>query len=718
MSFRNLSQHWYCLRLNTCRNHTNLICLISFVITVSVFHPSLSAAGIKDIVPVILGETNGGSYLMPLISFDDSLGKPGFDSIDLSCAEAEVKLLYYEGLSLFPKTVWTRTLYVRVNGLDNDRWKINHKRACENSNQQNFFVDWPEDLGFIDYSDMSRLLSGDPPYYWYPSMRGYFPTYGLYFTASEAGNVSLSKSHPEWRYYLQCRFKFKSTGSWTGYTNSVTWARGALRRVHMNPIPTVISGISFTISGYTVNCPKGDPIYVRVNNERPDAAYDTTATIAADGSWQATISANDSTTYFPAGSERFVEAYYGITGGVLAYTTPQTVTADWPSPIISTSCPLTQGKITEEYYVSLSANGGKTPYTWTRDSGSLPPGLSLSPLGIISGNPSKAGTFNFTLRCTSDNNRFSTKDCSITILSITILDTTSPTVTITFPTSNTEYSTGSSMVDLSGTANDNVGVTQVSWCNLRGGSGTASGTGVWTIQGITLQLGDNYIVVTARDQAGNSDTDVIKIVCAPLEIVSAPTVPNGLINGLPGSECFFSSYGSSSSSCEYLVQYLFEWGDGSSSGWLSGNSASHSWNTPGTYEVRAYARCKNHTNILSGFSESISVNISYIALPTPVPCLPACGGNVNTTRPTLSWNRSIAADGYIVRIFSGSNCSDSPIYTSTQIALFRTNYSVPSSAGLQYGGTYSWQVMAKDNENTYYCDSPWSQCCSFNLKKA
>ena len=39
-----------------------------------------------------------------------------------------------------------------------------------------------------------------------------------------------------------------------------------------------------------------------------------------------------------------------------------------------------------------------TPFTWTVDSGTLPPGLSLSSGGAITGTPTAAGTYNFTMK--------------------------------------------------------------------------------------------------------------------------------------------------------------------------------------------------------------------------------------------------------------------------------------------------------------------------------
>jgi hypothetical protein len=83
-------------------------------------------------------------------------------------------------------------------------------------------------------------------------------------------------------------------------------------------------------------------------------------------------------------------------------------------------------------------------------------------------------------------------------------DLTPPTATITSPTSNPTYTTSSSPLTLGGTAADNVGVTQVTWANNRGGSGTATGTTSWTASGIVLQPGINVLTVTARDGAANT----------------------------------------------------------------------------------------------------------------------------------------------------------------------------------------------------------------------
>src|SRR5712692_8012022 len=106
-------------------------------------------------------------------------------------------------------------------------------------------------------------------------------------------------------------------------------------------------------------------------------------------------------------------------------------------------------------------------------------------------------------------------------------DTTPPAITITSPTSSPTFTTSSSPLTLGGTASDNVGVTQVTWANSRGGSGTAAGTTSWTASGIALQLGTNVLTVTARDAAGNTKTASLTVTLSdttpPSVSMTAPT---------------------------------------------------------------------------------------------------------------------------------------------------------------------------------------------------
>jgi hypothetical protein len=68
-----------------------------------------------------------------------------------------------------------------------------------------------------------------------------------------------------------------------------------------------------------------------------------------------------------------------------------------PPNITTTSLP--NGRVTVAYSQTLQATGGTLPYTWSLASGALPKGLTLnSATGVISGAPSKKGTYSFVVR--------------------------------------------------------------------------------------------------------------------------------------------------------------------------------------------------------------------------------------------------------------------------------------------------------------------------------
>jgi hypothetical protein len=86
------------------------------------------------------------------------------------------------------------------------------------------------------------------------------------------------------------------------------------------------------------------------------------------------------------------------------------------APTITTEV-LSAGTVGEFYCCgNLFASGGVQPYTWSVVAGELPPGLALPRReNTISGTPTAAGTFTFTVRVTDDLGAFSEKELSITI---------------------------------------------------------------------------------------------------------------------------------------------------------------------------------------------------------------------------------------------------------------------------------------------------------------
>lgn len=86
------------------------------------------------------------------------------------------------------------------------------------------------------------------------------------------------------------------------------------------------------------------------------------------------------------------------------------------APTITTEA-LSSGTVGEFYCCgNLFASGGVQPYTWSVVAGALPPGLELPRReNTISGTPTTAGTYTFTVRVTDDLGAFSEKEFSITI---------------------------------------------------------------------------------------------------------------------------------------------------------------------------------------------------------------------------------------------------------------------------------------------------------------
>jgi hypothetical protein len=65
--------------------------------------------------------------------------------------------------------------------------------------------------------------------------------------------------------------------------------------------------------------------------------------------------------------------------------------------------------------ITLAAAGGTQPYSWSITEGALPPGLVLTGAGTVSGTPSEAGTFTFTVQVTDSNGATASQPFTISI---------------------------------------------------------------------------------------------------------------------------------------------------------------------------------------------------------------------------------------------------------------------------------------------------------------
>jgi YD repeat-containing protein len=182
--------------------------------------------------------------------------------------------------------------------------------------------------------------------------------------------------------------------------------------------------------------------------------------------------------------------------------------------------------------------------------------------------------------------------------------------------------------------------------------------------------GDGKIVTYTYDKAENR---VVKNVRLLQETVSPPSKPTGPRDGT--AEVTYSySTGRSSSDLGHPVEYFFDWGDETNSGWLpvGETTASKFWVDSGTYDVKVRARCASHDFVLSTWSQALTVDIVPIQIDLQFPSNEAafnCCSLVANYQPSFGWASNWAFPQYTIPL------STSPTDFTTQGVLI-TNVAV------------------------------------------
>jgi alpha-tubulin suppressor-like RCC1 family protein len=100
-----------------------------------------------------------------------------------------------------------------------------------------------------------------------------------------------------------------------------------------------------------------------------------------------------------------------VTGTVFATTNPPQP----PAALAVTTARLPTGTTHRPYTAALSASGGSAPYTWELTGGTLPPGLTLSAAGLLSGTPTDAAAGNLTVQVTDSTGSTATAVLGLTV---------------------------------------------------------------------------------------------------------------------------------------------------------------------------------------------------------------------------------------------------------------------------------------------------------------
>ncbi len=187
------------------------------------------------------------------------------------------------------------------------------------------------------------------------------------------------------------------------------------------------------------------------------------------------------------------------------------------APAITTPATLPTGEVNIAYSQTLAETGGTPPYTWSVTGGSLPAGLGLSGAGALTGKPSTAGTYGFTVQVTDSNNVTASAALSVTIAA-------------TLSVSTTALNGGSVSAGYSQSLAASGGVGPYSWAV---GSGLPPGlvfSAGGVLAGTPNTAGTFTFTATVTDSLGATASRPFTIVIsAGLAISTAPTLPGGTV---------------------------------------------------------------------------------------------------------------------------------------------------------------------------------------------
>ena len=212
---------------------------------------------------------------------------------------------------------------------------------------------------------------------------------------------------------------------------------------------------------------------------------------------------------------------------------------------------------------------------------------------------------------------------------------------------------------------------------------------------------DTVSFTNTTNAVGNATRNVSLMISATSEMITGPASPSGPTSGDTGIIYTYSTTGGSSSSLGHNVQYLFDWRDGTDSGWLpvGQNSASKIWTSVGTFNIRVQARCATDTGVVSSWSGFLPVNITTVDVnpPTPNPMTwvtpPYQTGSNSISMVATTSTDPVTPITYYFEFVGSSTGGTGGTHSNWQAGTSYTDF------GLEANHQYGYRVRAKDGVN-------------------
>ncbi len=210
-------------------------------------------------------------------------------------------------------------------------------------------------------------------------------------------------------------FTVKVEDSTTPTKQSVT--KGLSVKVVTAAAGVVISNVAIsniTATGATITWTTDKPSTSQVE-------YGTSSSFGSSTTIDSTTKTSHSVivTGLTAGTTYSYRAKSSVTGFTAVSSTDTFKTLAAAGATISiTTVSLPDGVANQAFSQALQAAGGKTPYTWSKTVSNLPPGLNLATSGTITGTPTTAGTYAFTVKVedsTTPTKQSATKELSVKV---------------------------------------------------------------------------------------------------------------------------------------------------------------------------------------------------------------------------------------------------------------------------------------------------------------